>query len=272
MWSDIAILNFESRKFSCSNFFPKTIMKKLTLLVAATLFATLGAAPASAQDLDQAAFNNAMITRSQIIHNTGGALDPLSVRDRYIKRGGKAGTRTSRPKPRGSTRFRTSSATRRSLLASMVSKARAANPTAATALQRDFAKGDPIAAIAPVLARYGLRTDDVADSMAAYLVSSWYGVRGSNQNPTRAQVLATRNQMRRGLLLNPKFAAVSDATKQQLSDALLLQVMFNDRIITSAKTNPAQMASAKNSIRQGALAMFKVDLTKAKLTSNGLDL
>ena len=77
-------------------------MKKALLLVAVALCATVCTTPASAQDLDQAAFNNAMITRSQIKHNTGGALDPLSVRSRYVKRqralrnSGYRGTRRSR--------------------------------------------------------------------------------------------------------------------------------------------------------------------------------
>ena len=263
-------------------------MKKPILFVALALGVALcgaiGSTPASAQfeigSLEQASFNNALITRSQIIHNTGGALDPLSVRQRYIDRQGKGrgsrgvrgtrGVRGSRPVLRGSTRFKTNSATRRNLLANLVARTRAANPQSGAALERDFAKGDPIAAIAPALARYGIRTDDVADTMAVYLISAYYGVRGSNQDPSPASLRATRDQMRRALLSNRAFVSASNAAKQQMSDALLIQVMFDDRMLSGAKGNPARMASVKSAIRQNALQTFKLDLSKLKLTSQGL--
>lgn len=171
---------------------------------------------------------------------------------------------------RGTTRFRTDRAARKKMLAGLVTQARASNPKAADALQRDFAKGDPIVAVAPALARLGLRTDDVADTMAAYLVGAWYGVRGSTQDPPRSYLNATRAQMRRALLSSPAFVSSSNASKQRMSDAFLLQLMVGEQTLTSARGNATKMASAKSRIRQGALQSFNLDMTKVKLTNAGL--
>ena len=255
-------------------------MKKSLLFVAATLFAAVGSAPVSAQDgtfgmdsLDQAAFSNALITRSQIIHKTGGALDPLSVRDRYIKRGGKgggkAGTRTSRPTPRVTTRFRTSLAGRRAVLARLVAQTRAIDPAGATRLQ-NFLGGDPIAPLKPTLSRYGLRADDTADAMALYLVVAWYGSRGLDKDPPQHLMRAVRTQMRNTLPTLPAFSKASNAVKQQMADSMWIQTIVAASSINAAKGKPALMNQTKSAIRQGAMKAFKIDITKVKLTSQGL--
>lgn len=197
----------------------------------------------------------------QAIRRNGGR--GSSVRHHASSGGGSGG---------GSTRFVPSSAARKRTLAGIVAKARTTNPQAAAALERDFAKGDPVVAIAPGLARYGLHTDDVADAMTAYLVSAWYGVRGSNEDPPRDKVRAVREQMQRVLLSTPSFGASSNATKQQMSDSLLLQLMVTERLVSSAKGDAANMDAVKNTIRQSVLKTLKIDMTKAELTSKGLQL
>ena len=246
-----------------------------TVVIVVTHGSTIGAGAARAQmspDLIMETYNsniNAIVSSRINAH----------VLDQAIRRNGGGrgshGSRTAsstRSAVHGSTRFRPSAAVRQRTLTGLVNKARATNPQGADALQRDFAKGDPIAAIAPGLARYSLRTDDVADAMTAYLVSAWYGVRGSNEDPAPWQVRATREQVHRILLSSPQFASSSDQTKQQMADALLLQLMVTDRLVTSAKGDPSKMVSAKNTIQQAVLKTFQLDLTKAKLTEEGLRL
>lgn len=185
-------------------------------------------------------------------------------------KGTKANTTHKRPVLSGSTRFRSNFAMRKHNLAQFVAKMRAVDPQGAASLQRTFAKGDPIATIAPGLRRYGLRTDDVADAAAAYLVSAWYGVRGRNDDPPLTQVRGVREQMRRVMLLVPAFVSASDAAKQQMAEAMLLQTMIADALVTSAKGKPAQMAKVKAAIGQGARNSFHLDLAKMKLTDSGL--
>jgi hypothetical protein len=246
-------------------------MRTPSFYVAVALCAALCIPTAKAQDLG-AALDPVMLGQGLVLSST---MHAHAERDaarlgRKSKRSSRTIRSSSQPLLRGSTRFRPSLMARQRTLASIVARARATDAQGATALERDFANGDPIVAITPALARYGLRTDDVADTTTAYLVSAWYGVRGSNQDPPRAILRATREQVRRALLSTPSFTSSSNAAKQQMSDALLLQLMVTDRLITSAKGNPAQMARAKNTVRQNALRAFKLDLAKMKLTSQGL--
>ena len=108
--------------------------------------------------------------------------------------------------------------------------------------------------------------------MASYLVSSWQATRGYINDPSLASVRATLAQMQQVLLANRTFASSSNATKQQLADALLLQMVVDDQSIRIAKGNRAQMLRAQSSVRQSVLRFLKIDLSKLKLTDRGLRL
>ncbi|RYG62681.1 hypothetical protein EON80_22650, partial [bacterium] len=153
---------------------------------------------------------------------------------------------------RGTTRFRSSAAVRQRNLQQFVAQLRRISPEDGARFQQVITKSDPIATIAPGLKRFSLRTDDVADTATTYLISSWYGVRGSTQDPPQNYVNGVRAQMRSAMLAVPSFAASSDATKQHMAESLLLQVMVNEALITAARNKPSQMAQAKQSIKQGA--------------------
>lgn len=170
----------------------------------------------------------------------------------------------------GSARFRVDPAARKRRVAAWMSKMRAVDAKGMAQFERTPAGRDLFAVLGSRLAPYGLRTDDVADALTVYLVSAWYGVRGSDQDPPRAILLATRTQMRSSLLTNPAFVAASNATKQEVAEALLLQTLEDSSNLTVGKKNPAQMARVKSLIRQGALKALHLDLTKLKLTSQGL--
>lgn len=171
---------------------------------------------------------------------------------------------------KGSTRFKTNFAVRQRNLARFIADVRRVSPKEGVALQQNFAKGDPIAMVAPGLRRYNLRTDDVADAATAYLVSAWYGARGRNDDPPQIYVDGVRTQMRSAMLSIPKFVSASDSAKQQMAEMLLLQTMVTDALVTASKGNAAQMAKAKASIAKGASSSFQLDLAKLKLTSRGL--
>ena len=249
---------------------------KSSLFVAVALTVAWNAAsltaPASAQEL-----NLGPIIDPAIV---GGIAAQQAVIDDINKggagskggRGSRPGTRGSRPASGGSTRYRPNLAVRRRTVANWMAKTRAANPQVAANLQRDLRGRDPIAALSANIGRYGLRTDDLADVMAVYLVSSWQGIRGEMNDPPLAPVRAARAQMHRVLLSNRRFSSASNATKQQLADALLLQMVVDDQSLRVAKGNPALIARTKNTIRQNTLSVFKIDLSKMKLTNQGFRL
>ena len=274
-------------------------MKKTSLFVAAALCgsvcASLGPAPASAQgdsfDIgspEQASYYSAMITRSQIIHNTGGALDPLSARDRYVKRGGGKGRaqtslsdsikRTVRPSKTvrassasaGALTFRPSASVRQRVLANYVAEIRKTNPNGAAKMQKAFASQDIFALLGRVMARYGLKTNNVADAMTLYVLTGWQGARGANGDLPVAQVRAVRGQMARALASTPSVARATSAQKQELSDSLLVQALLFDGFVVAAKQQPSAMPQTKAIIAQSVRATFGLDLNALRLTNQGL--
>lgn len=250
-------------------------MKKPLLLVALALCAALCRPTVWAQELNLGPLIDPSVGAHAAAQQA--VIDDINKGRKARPQGGRVrGTRAvkergSRSVSSGSTRFVVSRTTRKQLLTNWVARARAVDPKGAVKFEQLLAARDPIDALKPIMAqRYGLRPDDVADAMAVYLTSAWYGARGSNQNAPRSLVRATRAQMHRALLSNPKFASASNATKQNLAESLLIQVYEDDAAITRGKKNPAEMARAKSIIRQVALKTFKLDMTKLKLTSQGL--
>ena len=255
-------------------------MKKASFVVAAALTVAWNVTPlttpASAQDFGV----GPMIDFSVGAHAAAQqhVIEDMNKRDTgRSPRGAGRGSRVvkgrgSSTRLRGSTRFRPNLAARRRMVATWTAQTRAANPRIAANLKRDLAGRDPIVALSSNIARYGLRTDDVADVVTVYLVSSWQGIRGDFADPPLAPVRAARAQMRQVLLSNPRFASAPNAVKQQMAEALLLQMVVDSQSVLVARGNPAQMTRARNTIRQNAIRTLKVDLAKMKLTNQGFRL
>ncbi len=87
-------------------------MKKVSLLLALALALTWSAAPLTPPAAAQDTFDSALLNYAQIKHKSPGALDPLSVRSRYLKRKARAGrsnrrsrySRVSQRRPRATYR------------------------------------------------------------------------------------------------------------------------------------------------------------------------
>ena len=248
-------------------------MKNAFLYVAIALCAAVGAPTVESQDLG-GALDLPMLGQGLVLSST---MHAHAERDAARLRGKSGGSRVvrsgSRPAPGGSpkvsTRFRPSLAARRGVLAKLVAQTRAVDPPAAARLQ-NFLGGDPIAPLKPTLARYGLRADDAADATAMYLVVAWYGSRGLDKDPPISLVRAVRAQMKRALPTLPAFAAASNAAKQQMGDSMWIQTIVVASSLGAAKGNPTLMAQTKQAVRRGAMKAFKLDMTKLKLSANGL--
>lgn len=174
------------------------------------------------------------------------------------------------PDPGKLTTFRPSPEVRRRNLAGFVEKTRAADPEGAAALERLFASSDVIGEIGQALAPYSLRTNDVADATAVYLVTAWYGVRGRDDDPSRAQLTAVRGQMARARAATPAFASLTDAHKQELAEAMLIQAALVGASVTAAKDQPTTLEGVKRAVAQGVSATFDFDLSTLDLTDQGL--
>lgn len=249
---------------------------KSSLFVAVALTVAWNAAsliaPASAQELNLGPMIDPMVGAHAAAQQA--VIDDINKKGGAGSKGGRGSrpgkVRGSRPVSGGSTRYRPNLSVRRRTVATWMAKTRAANPQIAANLKRDLRGRDPIVAISSNIGRYGLRTDDLADVVAVYLVSSWQGMRGEVNDPPLAPMRAARAQIHRVLSSNRRFASASNATKQQLAESLLLQMVVDDQSVRLAKGNPAQMARAQSSIRQNVIRVLKIDLAKMKLTNQGL--
>lgn len=196
-------------------------------------------------------------------------------KSRIKKSGGRSPKVSAASKKRPSpvkTSFRSSAAVRKRNFARFVAKTRAVDPQGAVQLQQTLASMDIIAALGPRVAPFGLKTNDVADAMTIYLVGAWSGVRGHTDNPTRAQCLAIRRQIVAAAQRTPQFAGATDAQKQELAEAMLIQAVLLDQAVTSAKDNAEMMDKVKAAIAQGAQRTFGLDLRRVQLTNAGVKL
>jgi len=226
--------------------------------------------PATAQELNLGPIIDPMIAGQAAAQRQIAEQEYRKATGRSPQGAVKGTATTKKPVLQGSTHFKSNLTARKRNLAQIVAKVRASDPQAAAGLESAFAKGDPIAAIAPALRRYDLRTDDVADAAAAYVVTAWYAVQGRSDDAPRSHVQGVREQIRRTLLSLPEFGRTSDATKQQMAEALLVQMMIADASFTAAKGKPAQMTKTKAAINQGVRSTLHLDLSKLKLGSQGL--
>ena len=180
-----------------------------------------------------------------------------------------------RPQTRGPARinpaalaFRPDLAARKRNMARFVANIRRADPAGAKGLQDVLAKHDLIAEMNRQLPA-GIRPNSVPDAMALYLVTAWYGVRGSTDSKP-ADFRVVRDQFARAVGTTPGFATTSNAEKQELSESMLLQAMIADQAVQNAKGDPATLRQIRSALNAGARATFGFDLTRMRLGPNGL--
>ncbi|MEJ7710846.1 MAG: DUF6683 family protein [Pyrinomonadaceae bacterium] len=174
--------------------------------------------------------------------------------------------------PRTLGTFTSSAAIRERNIASFLNTMSRIDPQNAASLEKDFATKDIFGDIGRKMETYGLKTNSVADAMAVYLVVAWKATRGSNDEGTKAQYLAVREQMARAMAEVPAVASATDANKQELADSLLLHALLIDSYVNGAKSRPALMPNVKAAVAQGARASFGFDLIAFNLTDQGLRL
>lgn len=164
--------------------------------------------------------------------------------------------------------FRPSLERRRKNLADFVAKTRRADPAGADSLAALFAQGDVIEQMKPLVAKVGLDVNRVADAQALYWFAAWNAAHGDNPDPTPRQMAAIRAQAAQALAATPAFATADDATRQNMAEALWIQVLLLDGAVEQAKADPAQLKAVGVAAAQGARASG-FDVQALKLTDAG---
>ncbi|WP_158298785.1 DUF6683 family protein [Sphingomonas psychrotolerans] len=177
-------------------------------------------------------------------------------------------TEARRPAATTSLTYRPSLERRRANYARFVAKARAQDPRGAASLEKDLSASDLIAKAAPELTRYGFRVDHVGDAYAAWWLNAWLAVRKRTDTPPIRQIAAVRAQAAEAMAAVPEIANASDAAKQEMAEANLLQSLLIGAALEHAKNDPAQLQRISDTLRQGARASG-LDLGAMDLTDRG---
>ena len=164
--------------------------------------------------------------------------------------------------------FTPSANRRKANLAQFVDKTRANNPEGAAQMAQLFASTDVIGAVGKGIAPYGLSVNNLADAYAVYWTNAWLGSRGRNDTFQKTQISAVRNQAANALLASPALATASDAEKQEMAEALIVQAALIGASLESAKSDVGILAKLKAAIAEGAKGMG-LDLYTMTLTNDG---
>lgn len=168
--------------------------------------------------------------------------------------------------------FTQSATVRRRNLANYIARVRFTDPQGAAAIDKAFKSQDVFGIVGRKMASYGLKTNNVADPMAVYMVVAWQGVRGKNDDPNKAQLLGVRNQLARAITNTPAIRSLTNAQKQELADYYIIQAAVVDSSISTAKKQPSLLSQVKSAINVGARKNFGFDMNALNLTNNGLEL
>lgn len=166
-------------------------------------------------------------------------------------------------------RYTPSKSRRATNLENFISKTRAIDPGGADNLAKVIASQDLIEAMRTPLARYDLRIDNVADAYTVWLINVWQATRGTMDDPSVAATAAVRRQVMSAMASSAVFTTATDASKQEMAEALLLQALMVESAVEQSKGNPAQMQAVGRAAAQGAIAMG-IDLSGTNLTDQGM--
>jgi len=165
-------------------------------------------------------------------------------------------------------RYTPSRARREANLAAFLAKSRQRDPESARSLEQLFAQGDIIERMAPLIAPYGMRIDNVADAYAMWWIDAWQASHRRNDDTSKSTFAAVRAQAARALSSAPELAAADDATKQRFAEALFLQALLLEAAMDQARADAALLDGVATAAAQGARGMG-LDMSAMELTPNG---
>jgi hypothetical protein len=208
--------------------------------------------------------------RAQGAFDMGALGQTLSIGIRIPEEPGAAPPQAAPAPPAADLRFNADPARRQAVIARLVSAARQGNPAAGEEIERFFTTQDVFGVIRQWMARYDLRMDDVGDVVAVRLVGAWLASRGSDDDPTPAQMAGVRRQVQQAGAATPLLASAGEAQRQEIADTLLAQSALLSAAVTGAKGNPAQLRQIQQMAAAGIRNDMQIDLTAVELTDQGL--
>ncbi|WP_337827084.1 DUF6683 family protein [Pseudonocardia sp. TMWB2A] len=155
-------------------------------------------------------------------------------------------------------------------LAKFVAKTREISPANADQMAQIFATTDVIGHIGQGMRSMGLHADNVADAYTLWWVVAWHAANRQNAEPNKQIMASVKRQVETALRSSPQIATATNAQKQEMAEAMLVQAAMIDAGIDDAAGNPTKQAALARAVNQGAMAMDRdLDLTKMTLTQDG---
>lgn len=179
-------------------------------------------------------------------------------------------TRTPAPPARATTYAATPAVSAR-VRQQYVSWFKGISPAEAPKLDAVLARTDHVTEWGKMVRAEGLKPGDVADSLSSYWLLNWMIANGRTDG-SPAQAIAVRDQTRRVLATNSRFAALTPAQKQEASEIWMLNFLvqvsaYNHALETKDADLQRRLAQAARQRFQNEMG---VDLTKLSLTPAGL--
>lgn len=138
------------------------------------------------------------------------------------------------------------------------------------AVANDLAGHDLIGMFGEAVAKYGLKTDNVADAYTAFLIVNHSIVNKDDSESTQAQVDGTLQMVRQTMEAMPDLIDASDHDKQSMTDALFLQALLNQITFDSVKdVQPEGLQNVIDEVRRGSQEMG-INLDNFEMTPDGL--
>ena len=211
--------------------------------------------------------------------DAGGVLDMTGVgiyaMEEAVMQAAQETTTRSRPRPRtdaapapaGQLTYTPSMSRRRANLANFVQRSRKKDPKGAAMLEKEIARSDLLGRMEREMAGLGLRADNVADAYAAWWLNAWLASRQRADIPPPSQIAAVRVQAAHAMTA-AGLATASDAVKQEVAEANLLQAMLIGASMERARGDRDLLSRLASAVRQGARASG-LDLDAMHLTNAG---
>ena len=169
-------------------------------------------------------------------------------------------------------RFQSSTAVSQRVRNAFIEALQKANPQSAGEIKYNLQQQDVIGDFARDMAPYGLRADDLADTMTAYWLTMWI-IANQEQIPPVNQVQAVQNQVRTVMLQNPNLVQATEATRQEIAEVTIYETMIALGLLANANR-----ASDRGKLQQLADSAYQnmlkkgIDLRDMELTPSGFTL
>lgn len=167
------------------------------------------------------------------------------------------------------TRFSRSEVLQRQSEAMILAAVKKRQPGAEAEYARVFRENDMAELFTQATAAYGLRNDDIADTLAAYWLVSWV-VANDETDFSPAAALAVRDQVRGGIA-RTAVAGFSAERKHRLADEAIFNTLIATQTFEYAQSGEISKADYRRvaDVTQKAFLGFGVDLRALRLTDRG---